>query len=193
MRPIPGKANSCLMKNMLKIVFGLILIINVGAADRPTIGQPYQGGIIAYFFKAGDPGYVAGETHGLIAAPSDQGTAIPWYNGSYIITGAAGTALGTGMANTKAIVAKQGPGNYAARVCADLVIDGYDDWFLPSKDELNKLYDSKRAIGGLAEQRFWSSSEADVNNAWPQNFANGYQYHLYDKYYEIRVRAVRVF
>jgi hypothetical protein len=104
-----------------------------------------------------------------------------------------GTALGTGKANTEAIVAKQGPGSYAAKLCADLEIGGYGDWYLPSKDELDRIYDNKRAIGGIAEQRYWTSSEADVNNAWPQNFANGYQYHLYDKYYEIRVRAVRSF
>jgi hypothetical protein len=181
------------MKKRIWVVIGLILIVQAGAAEELRIGQPYQGGIIGYLFKAGDPGYVSGETHGLIVAPADQGTAVAWYNGTYLVTGATGTALGTGKANTETIVAKQGAGSYAARLCDDLVIDGYDDWFLPSKDELDKIYDNKRAIGGIAEQRYWSSSEADLNNAWPQNFANGYQYHLYDKYYEIRVRAVRVF
>jgi hypothetical protein len=181
------------MKKSIGIIIGLILVNAFGAAEDLKIGQPYQGGIIAYIFVAGDPGYIAGETHGLIVAPADQGATVPWYNGAYVVTGAKGTSLGAGKANTEAIVAKQGPGNYAAKLCADLEIGGYDDWFLPSKDELDKIYDNKRAIGGLAEQRYWSSSEADVNNAWPQNFANGYQYHLYDKYYEIRVRAVRAF
>lgn len=133
------------------------------------------------------------EKHGLIVAPVDQGVDIPWYNETYITTGATATAIGTGSTNTKLIVSKQGPGNYAARLCADLVIGGYSDWFLPSKDELDKLYDNKSAIGNMATQRYWSSSEADKNNAWPQNFANGYQYHLYDKYYKICVRAVRAF
>jgi len=181
------------MKDFLRIVIGLIFVIPLFAADELKVGQPYQGGIIAYIFKAGDPGFVAGETHGLIIAPTDQGAAVAWYNGTYVVTGATGTALGTGRANTETIVAKQGPGNYAAKLCADLEMGGYNDWFLPSKDELDKIYDNKRTIGGIAEQRYWTSSEADVNNAWPQNFANGYQYHLYDKYYEIRVRAARTF
>ena len=181
------------MTYMIKLAFGLMLISSLFATNQLRVGQPYQGGLIGHIFTPEDPGYVEGETHGLIVAPSDQGTAVPWYNGRYVITGATGTALGTGNANTAAIVATQGPGHYAARLCADLDIGGYTDWFLPSKDELDRIYDNKRTIGGIAEQRYWSSSEADVNNAWPQNFANGYQYHLYDKYYEIRVRAVRAF
>ncbi len=181
------------MNILITLAFGLMLISPPVALDELKVGQPYQGGIIGYIFKPGDPGYVEGATHGLIVAPSDQATAVPWYNGRYAVTGAAGTALGTGNANTAAIVATQGPGNYAAMLCADLEIGGHTDWYLPSKDELDRIYDNKRTIGGFAEQRYWTSSEADVNNAWPQNFANGYQYHLYDKSYAIRVRAVRTF
>jgi hypothetical protein len=181
------------MNILITATLGLLLTSPLAAGDQLRVGQPHQGGIIGYIFTPADPGYVAGETHGLIVAASDQGTAVPWYNGRYVITGATGTALGTGKPNTAAIVATQGPGHYAARLCADLEMGGYTDWYLPSKDELDRLYDNKRTIGGLVEQRYWSSSEADVNNAWPQNFANGYQYHLYDKSHEIRVRAVRSF
>ena len=182
------------MTTLITLALGLMLVSPQSAATGALkVGQPHQGGIIGYIFAPGGPGYVEGVTHGLIVAPSDQATAVPWYNGRYVVTGATGTALGTGKANTAAIVAVQGPGNYAARLCADLEIGGYRDWYLPSKDELDRIYDNKRAITGFAEQRYWTSSEADVNNAWPQNFANGFQYTLYDKFYEIRVRAVRTF
>lgn len=181
------------MNTLITLALGLILAGPQGATGGLKVGQPYQGGIIGYIFAPGDPGYVDGATHGLIVAPSDQATAVPWYNGRYVVTGATGTALGTGRANTAAIVAAQGPGNYAARLCVDLDIGGYTDWYLPSKDELDRIYDNKRTGVGFAEQRYWTSSEADVNHAWPQNFANGYQYHLYDKFYEIRVRAIRSF
>jgi hypothetical protein len=142
------------------------------SATSLTVGTSYGGGIIAYIFASGDPGYVAGQTHGLIAAPSAQSTGIQWYNGSNIITGATGTAIGTGMSNTNYIVAAQGAGSYAAKICYDLVLGGYSDWYLPSRDELNKLYINRAAIGGFSPYiAHWSSSEADSTQAWLVFFA----------------------
>jgi len=152
----------------------------------------YQGGIIAYILQSGDPGYDANVQHGLIAAPSNQSTGIAWWNGSYVTTGATATALGTGNANTNTIVSVQGAGSYAAKLCYDLVLNGYSDWYLPSKDELNKLYLNQTAIGGFAAAYYWSSSEYDNINAWFQNFNDGGQGNYYKSttYY---VRAVRAF
>jgi len=130
-----------------------------------AIGDSYQGGKIAYIDGTGQ--------HGLIAAPSDQSIEIVWYNGSYTVTGATATAFGTGNANTNTIVASQGTGSYAAQLCADLELNGYNDWYLPSKDELNKLYLKKAALGVFASNYYWSSSEISNTNAWCQNFAGG--------------------
>jgi hypothetical protein len=160
------------------------------------IGDAYQGGKIAYILQDGDPGYVAGETHGIIAAPSDQSTGIQWSNGSYTTTGATGTALGTGQANTTAIVTNQGAGSYAAQLCNDLDLNGYSDWYLPSKDELNKLYINRTAIGGfLSEAGFYyfSSSELSSTYAWSQTFINGFQATFILKNTSRGVRAVRAF
>lgn len=163
------------------------------------IGMAYQGGVIAYILQSVDPGYVSGETHGLIASTADLSISneIQWYNGSYTTTGATGTAIGTGQTNTSAIVNNQGAGSYAAQLCddytnADTGTGVYSDWYLPSKDELNKLYQNKTAVGGFVDGSYWSSSEFNSNIAWTQFFLNGNQ-SILNKNGSLRVRAVRAF
>ncbi|MDD2722984.1 MAG: DUF1566 domain-containing protein [Methylovulum sp.] len=156
------------------------------------IGKTYQGGLIFYVDASGE--------HGLVAAPKDQSTGIQWYNGSYFDTGATATAVGTGAANTSKIIKAQGAGSYAAKLAANLVLGGYDDWFLPSKDELNLMYKNigpgaaapLTNVGGFASDTYWSSSEFGSSTAWNQNFGSGVQ-HSYLKSSAFYVRAVRAF
>ena len=126
-------------------------VSNSVVIPQPQVGDFYGGGVIYYLFVDGQIGYVAGETHGLIAAVQDD-SSIRFYNGSDAVSGATGTAIGTGSANTDAIIAAQGATetSYAAGVARAYTGGGFTDWFLPSKDELNEMYQNKAAIDATA-------------------------------------------
>jgi hypothetical protein len=141
-----------------------------GSAALPAIGQPYRGGLLMYVLQPGDPGYNANTPHGLIMAPMDQSSGIQWHNGSNIAINTTSAAIGTGNQNTINIINAQGPGSYAAQLCADLVLNGYSDWYLPSLDELRKLIGAS-GIGGLPtlpnSVDYWTSTEV-IGPFFPQ-------------------------
>jgi hypothetical protein len=164
------------------------------------VGDSYQGGIIFYIFVSGDLGYVAGQTHGLIAATSDQSTGIAWITGGSTqttVNGLTTSTLGEGQANTNYMIAQTGyTGGGAAKVCDNYSITAnsvtYSDWYLPSKEELNKLYLQKTAVGGFTSGWYWSSTEFGNLSAWVQSFGGGNQ-NLDRKANASLVRAVRTF
>ena len=152
------------------------------------IGDSFGGGIIFYLDST--------KQHGFIVTPSDLDAngefQIRWYNGTYKSTGATATTLGTGAQNTAKIVKAQGSGTYAAQLCSDLVLNGFSDWYLPSKAELNKLYLHKGKVPGLGATNYWSSSEYGKMRSWDQEFGGGFQFKD-DKSFTLRVRAIRSF
>ena len=84
------------------------------------------------------------------------------------------------------------PAGFAADLAADYSNSGESDWFLPSKDELKKLYINRASVGGFSTNDYWSSSEYGDDNAWGQYFLNGGQCDC-NKYDSVYVRPVRAF
>jgi hypothetical protein len=159
----------------------------------PVLGATYEGGKIFYIFQPGDPGYVAGESHGLIAAVSDQ-TASQWGCWGTNIGGLS-ELLGAGGTNTNVIIANCAQANIAAQRTIAVTDGGYTDWYLPSKNELNKLYLNRSIVGGFLTDKYWSSSQASFwqsSHAYYQEFTNG-SVDVYDKNSAIGVRAIRKF
>ena len=169
--------------------YGPVVSFTTASPPPPAAGDNYGGGKIFYIFQSGEPGYVAGETHGLIAATSDtQGYRVFGCRGWPAGTS---TALGTGAANTTTLLGCWET-NFAAKLARAVRDGGYSDWYLPSKDELNKLYINKNIVGNFIETHYWSSSESDSNYAIFQNFGTGAQSNS-DKNAQKGIRAIRTF
>jgi len=170
-------------------------IYNYIGGEWLAVGDSYGGGIVAYIDGTGQ--------HGLIAATVDQSEGIAWITGGdtqTTLNGNTSTDYGTGQANTNAMKLQAGYTGGAAKVCDDYSITvgsiTYDDWFLPSKDELNKLYDNRVAIGSFTfDVNYWSSSEVSFDLALFQTFhtTTTYWQSNSSKPNTHRVRAVRAF
>jgi hypothetical protein len=129
--------------------------------------------------------------HGLACAPTDQ-EEVSWSNGDYVATGA--VAPYNGYGNTGFILNAQGSGIYAASICVTYEWPLGSDyiWYLPSKDELNKLYNQRNVIGGFSDGDYWSSTEFDTTKAWLKDFSDGKET-ASDKAIVHHVRAIRTF
>jgi len=150
-----------------------------------TIGQSYQGGIVFYIDGTG--------LHGLIAALSDQSAGASWGCSGTTINGT-GTSVGIGSANTTAIVSGCSTSGIAARLCDNLVSNGYSDWYLPSLNELSLMYTNLKVqgLGSFTSAYYWSSSQYSSTNGYVQSFtANSNA--IASKSSSYRVRAIRSF
>ena len=168
-------------------------------SDSVIRGTGPAGGLIFY-----DKGSYSDGWQYLEAAPYDQrygaDTTLEWGCYGTLISGADGTAVGTGEQNTIDIEAGCSDVGTAADICASIVIGGCDDWFLPSKEELNLMYENLRVfgVGGFSWDWYWSSSEVNAFGAWLQGFPPGstpntMQYNYPKNTSIVRVRAARAF
>jgi hypothetical protein len=108
----------------------------------------------------------AGGVHGIEAGLSDSARS-PW--GCYLteIPGAAGTVVGSGAQNTSDIVAGCVSAEVtAAEVATAYSANGFDDWHLPSKDELDLLLTQIDVVGVERDVPYWSSSQINSDVSW---------------------------
>ncbi len=137
-----------------------------------------------------------GGRHGLEAAPHDQNLSLAWITGGSTQTtenGNTSTAIGTGLANSNAIIVQSGHTGSAAKVCRNYRGGGMTDWFLPSSYELHELCLQKDNLAAYAGYTYWSSHEYDLNTSHCINFDNCYMITGAAKSAAHRVRAVRAF
>ncbi len=144
----------------------------------------------------------------LEAAPKSSEWILKKWGAYGTLVGGTDTAIGTGMANTVAIVNwldtniddthedVTNKTDRAAYLCYELALGDYNDWFLPSKEELELMYANLKSfdVGGFVggANYYWSSSEYDSNSAWFHNFSTNYQSHP-AKLIGYSVRAIRAF
>lgn len=173
--------------NSVGTVYGPEKVFTSATPSTPYIGQNYAGGIVFYLDGTGN--------HGLVCSPSDQGGYNWGCEGASIPTS---NDFGTGATNTAAMVASCAEANTAAKICDNLTLNGYSDWFLPSSAELSLMFSNlgTRGLGNFTiGYQYNTSSQADANRF---NYAyisqsniiyTGWNY----KENATQVRAVRAF
>jgi TolB-like protein len=156
------------------------------------VGSPGPGGGIVFY----DKGSSGDGWRYLEAAPASAEFRAEWGAYEKNVSGTS-TGVGTGKRNTQVIVEylrQIGECGKAAQLCDSFVMNGYDDWFLPSKDEINLMYQNlkRKGLGNFSNTWYWSSSRYDNKYSWVQYFSAGSQdYTIKDGTYS--VRCVRAF
>jgi hypothetical protein len=162
--------------------------VSISTMSSPLIGSNYAGGIVFYVDSTG--------AHGLVCAPYDQGS-FSWGCVNTFIS--SNNNIGSGLSNTINIISGCNDAPIAASICYDLVLNGYSDWFLPSLNELqtmfnNLLWIQQFPIGGFSFTNYWSSSQHDISSAYYVGFGNGGSVWHNSKYNFLQpVRAIRSF
>jgi hypothetical protein len=134
----------------------------------------------------------AGQTNCQIADTMSNDPLCAWSDNTSTRIGTTGTGIGTGYANTSAMIAQSGSKGKAGTVARAFQGGGKTDWFLPSEDELNQMFVNKSTIGGFESGIYWSSSENAAGTAWGRHFRTGVRYSG-NKANPSYVRPVRAF
>jgi len=197
------------MAKMLSKLF-ILAVVSTLLLTLPACAKKYKigsvgpaGGIVFY-----DKGQETDGWRYLEAAPEAYRLDGPWgFDGQPVIE--TETSIGSGRKNTDILVSRSTSKmtESAAYKCSQLEINGFKDWFLPSKDELDLIYRNLylQNKGAFDNGAYWSSSVWDEegdsehnlkNLTWIQEFEDGTQrandYFNY-RSNNISIRAIRAF
>jgi len=151
-------------------VTGATGVTGLTGATGPTgislryIGESYGGGIVFYVDNTGE--------HGLIVSPVDMSNAYQWSNINNVAIGNAAKSFWDGQSNTNAIISQSGHTNSAAALCASYTGGGFNDWYLPSMNEFNMIFNERYIINkvlgtnGLHVEIYWTSNESSATSTY---------------------------
>jgi hypothetical protein len=158
----------------------------VVAYYQPTeIGEMFQGGQYVGNVVVGD------DTYGIIAALSAEQA--QWKTSNTATTGTG--SLVDGWANTLAMITAGELEHPAAGYCRNYTGGGFDDWYLPARNELNLMWTNRSLLSlGMTSDYYWTSSQSSANVAHAQYFSNGSQgtYAKVNQYYVRPVRRIKL-
>jgi hypothetical protein len=163
------------------------------------IGEEFGGGVIFHLWKDAQ-----GVEHGLIVDKTDLSTGQVWSNIDQTLIGPSAQSLWDGLSNSNAIVGQAGHTSSASALCLNSTNGGQSDWYLPSIQEHNMLWDNYYAVSRsltqisgatqLQPETYWSSAESDSDTALCFSFYYGRAFYFpLDKILMYHVRAVRAF
>jgi len=156
--------------------------LKINIFNKHFVGENFGGGIIFYMDTK--------QIHGMVVCENDLGTfkfgcnQTPNPNNK--------THLGAGQLNTEDFTKVCKDSLTAMNICQNLILNSYNDWFLPSKDELNLLYENK-LLAKMGGKFYWSSSQVTSTTSWVQDFFTGQQSSVLLNTNNFIVRAIRQF
>jgi hypothetical protein len=207
-KDIMGSSSGELFNGIDELITKLVAGMSTtgGRITQTDSGKTYKvgdfgpaGGYVFY-----DKGVFSNGWRYLEAAPAEIEFTAQWGAHEEDINGT-NTGVGFGKKNTEIIVKRLeelGETGKAAQICVSLNFDGYNDWFLPSIDELYWMYKNldRKELGGFIQDKknikhiYWSSSHKDKYEAWILCFYTGIEFvHNYNKFFTYSVRAIRAF
>lgn len=159
--------------------------------------------VLGFSYPDGDSGYFRDYTaRYLEAAPADVGQST-WGDIGNQVAGvtamdlaSTGQYIGHGRKDTRLIAAHMNGKSItgtAAQECVNMSEGGYNDWFLPSLDELRLLAHSGASVIGLANQTYWTSTQWSNDWAWVWRSSDDTEYYDVKSMTTFYVHAIRAF